>query len=426
MAVPDTADRPLTGGGTREVGQREFAALITLLIAVPALGMDVMLPAFPQMRDAFGFAPGSANVGLVVSTYVFGMAFGPWLFGPLSDERGRRGPVFVALGLYCTSAAVAAVSFTWPMLLVARVVWGISAGGVRSLALASVRDRYGGDRMARLMGLVMSVFMVVPVLAPGLGALLLHLLPWRSVLWFPVVAGLVIMAWMRRLPETLDPAMRRSLAWGSVLDAVREVLRHRQVMALVMAMTFLQGIMTMYLASSPTILEEVFDLGDWFPLFFGGMAVVLSLNSMSNSRLCGTIGAIRLLRVQSWLAIGTSVVMLAIALLTDGAPPFWLFVLTLMTCVPLAQGLGPTSNAVVMTPLPHIAGTAASIITTIVWAGGAIIGSIGTSAFDGTITPFAAAYCGFAVVASAFVLVGTPRAGGELQPVRQFVPEPEF
>ena len=65
--------------------------------------------------------------------------------------------------------------------------------------------------MARVMSLIMAVFILVPVLAPSLGAAIITVTPWRGVFWFCVIYVGVIAIWTIRLPETLDPADRIEL-----------------------------------------------------------------------------------------------------------------------------------------------------------------------------------------------------------------------
>ncbi|MEI8240294.1 MAG: multidrug effflux MFS transporter, partial [Actinomycetota bacterium] len=390
-----------------EATGREFIALVTALMATTALGIDLMLPAFPEMRQQFGMAADSTQVTWIVTAYFLGMAAGPWLYGPASDRFGRRRPLLAGLALYGVAAATAAVAPTWQLVVIARFVWGIGAAGPRSLSIAMIRDRHDGNTMARLMSMIMAVFMLVPVLAPAVGAGLIAFLPWRAVFWMPAVVSVLLMIWSRRLPETLHRDNRRPFTWRAVGQAGREVVTHRQTMALTIAMTFMSAILTAYLAGSEVILEDVFGYGEWFPLFFGAIAVLLATNSLMNARLVGRYGAVSLVRRVSLIGIGVTVAMTAIAFTGGGIPNFWLFTIVLAIAIPLVQGLQPTSNAIAMTPLPHVAGTAASIIATVTSAGGALLGGMASNAFDGTVRPFAVYFLVFMGLAAFFVLWGT-------------------
>ena len=398
------------GGQVRGIATgREFILLVTALMATTALGIDLMLPAFPQIREQFGMAADSTQVAWIVTAYFLGMAAGPWLYGPASDRFGRRIPLYAGLVLYALSAATAALAPTWQLIVIARFVWGLGAAGPRSLSVAMIRDRYEGDAMARLMSMIMAVFLMVPIVAPGVGAGLIAILPWRAIFWFPAIVAIGLMFWARRLPETLSVDKRRPFTWSAVSQAGKEVLSHRQTMALTLSMMFLFGLMTGYLASSEVILEDVYGYGAWFPLFFGAIAVLLAVNSLNNARLIGRLGVVRLVRITAMLGVAAALVLTAIAFTGDGVPNFWLFTIALCVVIPIAQGLSPNSNTIAMTPLPHVAGTASAMIATVTSAGGALLGGLASNAFDGTVRPFAVYVLIFMSLAAVCVLWGTAK-----------------
>ena len=414
MAVSETSldatDPAASTGKLRGVATgREFILLVTALMATTALGIDLMLPAFPEIRQQFGMAADSTQVSWIVTAYFLGMAAGPWLYGPASDRFGRRIPLYAGLTLYALSAATAAIAPTWPLIVISRFVWGLGAAGPRALSVAMIRDRYEGDAMARLMSMIMAVFLLVPIVAPGVGAGLIAFLPWRAVFWFPALAAVGLMFWARRLPETLTVDKRRPFTWSAVGQAAREVVSHRQTMALTISMTFLFGLMASYLAGSEVILEDVYGYGDWFPLFFGAIAVLLAVNSLNNAWLIGRVGVVRLVRITCVLGVAAALVLTAIAFTGNGRPNFWFFTIALCVVIPLAQGLSPNSNTIAMTPLPHVAGTAAAIIATVTAAGGALLGGLASDAFDGTVRPFSVYVLIFMSLAAICTLWGTAK-----------------
>ncbi len=406
---PATSDQKVKGVATG----REFILLVTALMATTALGIDLMLPAFPNMREQFGMSADSTQVTWIVTAYFLGMAAGPWLYGPASDRFGRRVPLYAGLTLYAVSAATAALAPTWQLIVIARFVWGLGAAGPRSLSVAMIRDRYEGDAMARLMSMIMAVFLTVPIIAPGVGSGLIAVLPWRAIFWFPAIAALGLMFWARRLPETLAVDRRRPFTWRAVGQAGKEVLSHRQTMALTLSLTFLFALMASYLASSEVILEDVYGYGAWFPLFFGAIAVLLAINSLSNAWLIGRVGVVRLVRITSVLGVVAALVLTAIAFTGSGRPNFWFFTIALCAVIPIAQGLSPNSNTIAMTPLPHVAGTASAIIATVTATGGALLGGVASDAFDGTVRPFAVYALIFMSLAAICTLWGTARPRSE-------------
>lgn len=395
----------------RTAGDREFIGLVVALMACGALAIDTILPAFADVRSEFGMPADSTRVGWLVTAFFLGLAVGPWLYGPASDRFGRRRPLQAGLVLYVLSAVVAALATSWTIMVAARFVWGLGAAGPRSLSVAMVRDRYSGDAMARLMSLIMAVFLLVPIMAPAVGAGLIAVLPWRAVYWLPAVVAVALLAWTRRLPETLGSEHRRPFTAASVITACREVVSNRHTRAFTVAMTFLFGVMTTYLAGSEIIVGEVFGYGEWFPVFFGLIAVLLAISSLNNARLVQRIGLTRLVRRMAQVGVLTAWILVAVSLDAGGHPDFWVFTIALAAVVPVAQGLIPNCNTAAMQPLPHVAGTASAVIGTITTAGGALLGGVATSAFDGTVRPFALAIAIFISLAAVLiVMVATERA----------------
>lgn len=405
----------------RDIGPREFLLLISVLSATTAVGIDLVLPAFPDIRSAFDMDPASSKVAWTITAYFLGLAVGPWLYGPASDRYGRKAPLNAGLVLYGAAALLGALAPSWGLVVVARFLWGLGAAGPRALSMAMVRDRYEGSAMARLMSISMAVFLVVPILAPSLGAALIAILPWRVVFWLPAVMAVGLMLWCRRLPETLEHGNRRPLTWSAVAQAGKEVLTHRQTLGLIVAMTFLFGVMNAYLAGTEIILNDVYGYGDWFPLYFGAIAVLFAVMSLLNARLVGRTGTVRLVRIEVILGVGAMALLLAVGQTSGGKPNFWLFTVALCLSIPMAQGIIPGANTLAMEPVPHVAGTASSIIGTITFGGGALLGNIITSQFNGTVRPFSTLSASFYLVTAAAVLWATlaRREAGAVTPARQ-------
>ncbi len=369
-------------------------------MAMAALSIDVMLPAFPDMRAEFGLAADSTQTSWIITAFFLGLATGQLVYGPLSDRYGRKPLLYIGLAVMIVSASAAAVAPSLTVLIVCRVLWGMGAASPRSLALAMVRDRYAGDRMARTMSHIMATFVLVPVLAPAVGSGILAIAPWRTVMWIPVAAACGVALWARRLPETLPPERRRPPQRGALRVAAAEVVRTPQTVGFAIALTCLFGIMTAYVGSSELIIDEVFHRKDQFPIIFGVLALFLAAGSFFNARVVGRVGLLRMIRFAAIYLVGAAALMAIVALAFDGEPPLLVFGLSMAVLLPVVAVLMPNSNTAAMLPLPHVAGTAAALLGTVSTAGGALLGSILDSRFDGTIAPFAHGVLIYGVIAA--------------------------
>src|SRR4051794_33543738 len=157
---------------TRELSRVEFIALTAGLMALNSLAIDVMLPALPYMGQSLGVA-NENDRQLVVSAYMVGFGAAQLFFGPISDRFGRRAPLFFGIALYLVCAFAATFAPTFAILLGLRFVQGLGAAATRVVAMSVIRDRFSGREMASIMSLVFMVFMALPVVAPGVGQIIL-------------------------------------------------------------------------------------------------------------------------------------------------------------------------------------------------------------------------------------------------------------
>ena len=369
-------------------------------MAIAALSIDAVLPAFGELRTQFGLAPDSTAVSWVITAFFLGLAAGQLFYGPMSDRLGRKPLLYVGLALYAFGAAAAALSPSLGAVIAFRFLWGLGAAGPRSLALAMVRDRYQGEQMARTMSFVMAVFIIVPVFAPSLGAALLTVFTWPAVFWLAVVAAVALALWGTHIPETLAPERRRNVGPAALWEAARIVVGTPTTIFYGVAVMFLFGSMSAYLSSSEIIIDKVFHHGDRFPLVFGGIAVFMGLATLVNARLVPRLGLNRLLQRAAYLLVGLTAGFVVLAFATGGQPPFWTFVLAMIVILPLTTTLLPNSNTAAMGPVGAVAGMAAALIGTLSTAAGAMLGSVVASTYDGTIRPLAVGMFLFATLSA--------------------------
>lgn len=378
-------------------------------IGMAAIAIDTILPAFPEIRKDFGLPSDSARPALLITSFILGMAAGQLFYGPLSDRFGRRRPMAVGLCIYLAAGIGSVLAPSFTALIVLRFVWGFGAAGPRSLTIAMVRDTSEGDRMARAMSTIMAVFIVVPVVAPAIAAGLMHLGPWRIVLWMPIVAAAVLLVILRWIPESLPPDRRRPLNAGSIASAARTVVSNRATVGFGLASVFLFAVMSSYIGGIEVILDDVYGKASQFPLIFGAVAVFFSVGSLVNGRLVGRFGLHKVLRGSAFAIVGVGAIHLAVALVWSGKPPLAVLIVALIVMLPAVAGTNPNCNTAAMTPMAHIAGTAAAVLGTTSMAGGAVLGALSNAAFDNSVTPFAVFAFAYVTMAAACILfIGRP------------------
>jgi DHA1 family bicyclomycin/chloramphenicol resistance-like MFS transporter len=266
-----------------------------------------------------------------------------------------------------------------------------------------VRDLMGGRAMARLMSLVMTVFMIVPILAPTLGQGIMLFAPWQWTFGVLGIAGLLMMAWIGlRLPETLPQEDRPTLNLAGSFRAYKQVLTTRVTLGYMCASGVIFGALFSYVASSEQVFRDVFDKSDTFVLWFAGIAAALSVANFMNSRIVERIG---MRRVSHTVLLG----FIVLAIINTGAMAVYgerliifypLFALT-FACFGL---IGANFSALAMEPLGKIAGTGSAAYGFMTTTVASFFGWMVASRFDGSVVPILEGYVGLGFACLAIVL----------------------
>ncbi len=384
-------------------------------MASAAISIDLILPAFGRIRSDLGLASGSAATAGLVTAFFLGMALGPIPFGLLADRFGRRWVMFGTCALFVGGALGAAAVSSLHWMLWARFVWGFGAAGLRVIAVAAIRDRFGGADMAREMAFAMTIFILVPVVAPVLGAGLIKVMPWRGTFVVCAAFGAAIAVWSLRLPESLPVDRRQPLHFRQVWVATAAIVRSRPALLYTLASVALFGAFSSYLASSERVIADVFNRRSWFPFIFGGTAILMGVGSMAVGRNVERIGLDRLIRLSLIAYTTVAVAMYALSLSSGGRPSLWPFLFLLSLVLVGHNVLFPNLNAAAMEPVGHVAGTAAAVYATVTTAAGALVGSRLDRAFDGTVNSFSLAFAVAGVIALALVLAVRRPTSGEIR-----------
>ncbi len=389
------------------LGFVEFVALIAAMMALTAMGIDSMLPALPAIGAGLHVAEPNHRQ-YVITAFLLGFAFAQLAYGPLSDRYGRRPVLTVALAGYVCTSAIAALSGSFVLLLVARAAMGTAAAGARVVTVALVRDCFSGRAMARVMSLAVIVFMAVPVIAPAFGQAVLTVGTWRLIFWGVGVAAALVLLWFRlRMPETLDPAVRQPLKPGRVLTDYGLVLRDRYSVGYTLAGAAISGGLFGFIGSIQQIMADVFHRPAMLTLVFASIASTMALGAFLNSRIVMRFGMRPISHTALTVLIAIAGLHLAITL--SGLESIWSFAILqalMMGCFAL---VGANFSAMAMERMGEIAGTASSLQGFVNTFAGATIGAAIGQQFNGTTVPL---YAGFLLMgAIALIAVAVTERG---------------
>lgn len=363
---------------------RRVRLVLSALLAFGSISTDLYLPALPDIASALHADTGT--VELTVTGYLAGFSVGQLLWGPISDRYGRRGPVAIGLLLFVIGSAGCALSVAAWQILGWRVVQAMGACAGVVLARAMVRDLYSGDRAAQVLSTLMMVMAIAPLLGPLLGGQILLLAGWRAIFWVLVGVGLLTLAALLALPETLQPERRSTEKMTHALVSYGRLLRHRSLLGYAGAGGFFFCGTFAYIAGTPFAYIGYHHVPpQLYGLLFGLGIVGLIGTTFINARVVMRVGRDRMLRV------GTAGAMVASLALGVTSWTGWGGLIGLVA--PLFVFIGVTgfiianSIAGALARFPQRAGMVSALVGAIQYGAG-IVGSALVAAFaDGTPWP---------------------------------------
>lgn len=381
--------------GTAKTSMTEYVILVALLMSIGAMGTDLMLPALDVIGRELGAAhPNDGHY--IVTTFFLGMAVGQLFVGPLSDSLGRKPVIYAGYAVFVLGCLMSMTTDSWTMLLLSRFLQGLGAAAPRIVTVALVRDEYAGAAMARILSMVMAVFIVVPIAAPALGQGLIYLAGWRATFVALAAMAVVVSLWFwARQPETLPRSGRRAFRLGPIWLGIVEILHSRSALGYTIATGLAYGMLVGYLGSAKQIFQDVFGIGDLFAAYFALAAAAVGVASLANAKLVARFGMRRL----PWTAlVGLTVVsfgFLATLSASAGVPSLGMFLawqLSAFFCIGVIFG---NLNALALEQLGHMAGLGAAFVGSIATFISLPLAAVIGGAFDGTVFPL---MIGFAVL----------------------------
>lgn len=336
--------------------------LMAIMMSLTALSIDIMLPALPFIGSDFQLTDVNDSQ-LIISMFFVGMAIGQIFYGPMSDSIGRKPTTYIGFVVFILGSIICLLSHSlWPM-LVGRILQGIGLSSNRIVCMAIIRDIYSGDQMARIMSFVMSIFILVPVLAPAFGQGVLHFWHWRMIFWVLLLLGSLTTLWFAiQQKETLKPENRLQFSLRKVVLVMKEIANHKLARNFTLIQGFLTGMFLAYLNSIQQILQDIYGVGENFALWFGVLAVSIGVASIVNAKLVMRYGMYKMVLIGLWITSLSASIFVSYLLAVNTVVPFWGFISFLLIILFHAGILMGNLNAIIMEPLGHIAGTAASVV----------------------------------------------------------------
>jgi len=338
--------------------QRTPWRLLALLIAmagISSLSLNILVPAIPGLATKFAADP--ASVQLAVSLYLMGLATAQLVFGPLSDRFGRRPVVLAGLALATIASTAAIFAASIASLVSARIAQSLGASSGQTIGRAIIRDLYDREHAASMIGLVTSVVVLMPMVAPLIGGILDTLFGWEAIFVFAAIVSFTVFAWAAlALPETrkLSPAsgQRHFRADLAALAASPRFFGYALCAGLGSAPFF------SFLGAAPHVVVTLLGrTSAEYGLWFFVPSIGFMAGNFAVSRLTARFGIDALI----WWGIALTIIGCLLNVLVYVALPGWEMATIFLPQIVIGVGNGlllPTSIAGAVSIRPQVAGTA--------------------------------------------------------------------
>lgn len=257
----------------RVLGPKGLLALLAVSSFMTPLSLDMYTPAVPYLPAYFGTSAAVVNVTL--SGFFLCFTLGMLIMGPASDRFGRRWALLVSYALYTAGSLVCALAPSIEVLIAARFVQGLGAGGAGSVGTAIVKDAFVVERRGTILSIMQVLFLIGPVAAPLLGGVIIRFFDWRASFWALVGVGAFAFVASACFAETIADEDRAS---GSALQVARRLLvvaKNPGFMVFLLVTSALDLCFMAYIASASYIYMDYFGLSEMgYSLFFSAAALV--------------------------------------------------------------------------------------------------------------------------------------------------------
>ncbi|MBU2884970.1 multidrug effflux MFS transporter [Gilvimarinus agarilyticus] len=363
---------------------RSSSIPLTLVVALAAammlgpFSLDTYLPAFPAIAQDLGVS--SQAVAVSVSVYIFFLAIGQLIGGPLSDQLGRKPVLFAGLGLFALASALLVYLHTLPHFLAGRALQAVGAGWVLVSVPAMVRDRVSGQEAAKLFSLLGLILVAAPAIAPSVGSLLLKVGPWMGIFVFMAAYALLLIPVLLMVlaGDTVGaPAAKAATTQPrpGLLRAYGAVFATRPALVYLLWQVGAFSVMMVFITHSSFIYQNHFGRSaDTFALMFGANIVAMfSCNLFNRFLLTRGFSSIAILRGATALQ-GVGLLCLVICALMHGS--IWVFLPAMMLTIGAHGALSPNLQACYMEHFPHNGGAAAALLGAFQFGGAGVMSAL--------------------------------------------------
>ncbi|MEE3879932.1 multidrug effflux MFS transporter [Vibrio sp. YYF0003] len=361
--------------------KQKFVFLMAMIMAAGPFAVDAYLPGIPDMALELNVA--GSTVASTVSFYIFGMALGQLIGGPLADRFEKRSLIIIGLAIFSISCLIIASVSDIYVIKAMRVIQAIGAGFAIVCVAPLVRQREQGNAAAKLFGLIALIFIIAPAIAPSVGAFILQFGTWQHIFYFMAAYAVFVMIFVALSLPKQDVKQKPQAI--SALKRYSIVLRNKTAMRYLIVQSCGYSVMMVFVTNSSFIYQNHFGLAQQiFGLVFALNTVFNIIVNRFNSSFLNKVPVHKLLRV-ALLVQAFFVVLLII--MTKMDVNVVVFAIGIIGAVGILGAIQPNTNALFMSQYTEHTGSASALLGACQFITAAIMGGITTWLHNDTLWP---------------------------------------
>ncbi|RDL45539.1 Bcr/CflA family drug resistance efflux transporter [Marinomonas piezotolerans] len=374
---------------------RWLVPLLGYLVAFGPLSIDMYLPSLPII--AADLNSNQQIVQYSITAFLVGMTVGMLLFGPLSDQLGRKKLLLAGTLLYALTSLGCAFAQSGESLIAYRAFQSIGAAAAAVLARALVRDYFAPKQAAGILSTMHIISMIVMLFAPLLGAYIVEIFDWRWIFYllaaFSVIAFLAISIIIKEPQNNVTQAPTMKAYFSSYAACLKEP----RVSLLILTNGFSFAGMFAFIAASAFVYIEHFGYSEsTYGLLFSANIGAIIVMTLINKQILLRYSSEHALRFALVVSIVATLCMSIAGLASPALAA--LFMLPCMLYISVTGSIGANCLATLFNIIPNRAGTAAGLLVALQFALGAFSTYITSLLFDGTPNSLLLIMAGFGVL----------------------------
>ncbi|MGW7976515.1 Bcr/CflA family efflux MFS transporter [Staphylococcus xylosus] len=345
-----------------KITNRQLPLMVIIMLGIMTtfgpLTIDMYVPSLPNVQSDFGTT--TSQVQLTLSFAMIGLAIGQFTFGPLSDAYGRKKIALLIISIYVIASLIAVFTTSLSLLLVIRLIQGLTGGGAIVIAKASIGDQHKGKSLAKGLASLLVVNGIITILAPLIGGYALSISNWKSIfLILTIVSFAILIFAFFKMEETRDTDLTK-LNFSLIFKDFGYLLKKPAFIIPMLLQGLTYVMLFSFSSAAPFITQKIYDMTpQQFSILFALNGIGLIIMSQLTALLVEYINRYFLLVFLTLIQI-SGVVLIIFTLIFH--LPLWVLIIAFFLNVCPVTGIGPLSFTLAMESRTGGSGNASSLL----------------------------------------------------------------